>query len=142
MRYSLEMTVARVQDPSTPVVWLDPTLPRELWDELPAALESAGYRVTPLDPDRPLFSTRDLTDRLAELAGAGTSHAESPELFQTLLQGLSSPNPPGLVLVWRQPQFYRNENEGGFEEFVDVVEALHESPHAQTGIPPKLILAD
>ena len=139
MKVALAETVARVLDPETPVVWLDPTLPSELWDALPAALEQAGFQVAVLENGQRIGDAADLLRRLSHLRGSGETKGYSAAEARRLLAGFVAGAGRGWVLIWRYPEPVRQENESRFEEFVDLIESLHEEGANPA---PKLIVAD
>jgi hypothetical protein len=139
MQMALADTVARVLEPETPVVWLDPTLPSALWEALPAALEREGFRVAQLEDGATVAGAGELLSRLARISGEAGVEGYSAEEARRLLNWFRAAEGLGWVLVWRHPEAVRQENESRFEEFVDVLESLHEEG---PGVAPKLIVAD
>jgi hypothetical protein len=111
--------VARIEDPETPVVWLDPTTADSIWEGVPAALEQAGYAVFRLD-------------------GAGAR-----EGLEGLKQRAAAFRPvKGWVVVYREPDEYRQGDEAGFEDFLEGVEGEHERRMAAEGRSFKLLVKD
>jgi hypothetical protein len=139
MQVALAETVGRVLDPKTPVVWLDPTLPEALWEALPEALERAGFRVGVLEAAGGIGSADGFLHRLGELRGEQAEAGYSAEAVREALNGLREMGGRGWVLLWRNPEPVRQENESRFEEIVDVLESLHEEG---SGTAPKLVVAD
>lgn len=142
MKVALEETVARVADPETPVIWLDPTLPGELWEALPAALGRLGFRVLPLDRDEPLPDSGAVLRRLAEVSGPDGVEEYSTESARKVLLSMCQSGEPAWVILWRHPEPVRQENESQFEEFVDLLEALHDESPEVIRNAPKLVVAD
>jgi hypothetical protein len=142
MKFTVEAAVERVADPSTPIVWLDPSLPEEVWAQLPPALERRGFRVLEVDASGPIQTLPQLVHRLAQMAGLASGANPSPDLYRTLLASLGSKNPPGSVLLWRDPSFVRQQSESGFEDFIDSLELLHETGTGELTVAPKLVLLD
>lgn len=142
MKVALEETVARVADPETPVVWLDPTLPGELWDALPAALEQMGFRVLPMDHHSALPDLGAVLQRLAQATGVEPAAQYTTEAALQILHSLYQDGGPSWVLLWRHPEPVRQENESRFEEFIDMLEALHDEEMQAIRNAPKLVVAD
>ena len=87
MKLALDETVARVLDPETPVVWLDPTLPSELWNALPVALENVGFRVASLENGERIADSAHLLSRLSRLLGGEPVSDYTGEEARRLLGG-------------------------------------------------------
>lgn len=138
MRFSVSSIVERVKDPSSPVVWVDPSMPESLWRQLSGALETEGYQVLVLDEEGPLANLADLSARLARAHG----QAISLDRLRDHLSAVQASGPGDWVLVWRNPDILRRESESSFEEFVDLVELMHEEGAAPRAEAPKLIVGD
>lgn len=139
MQVALAETVGRVLDPETPVVWLDPTLPEALWEALPEALQRAGFRVGALEAAGAILTADGFLHRLGKFRGEETEAVYSPEAVRAALNRLREREGRGWVLLWRNPEPVRQDNESRFEEIVDLLESLHEEGE---GVAPKLIVAD
>jgi hypothetical protein len=91
MSLSLEQILLRLEDPATPVVWLDPALPESLWENLPSYAASRGYQVLNLGDQGPIFDLDSLMAALGRLLGWPAAFDHSlPSLRQTLV-GLPAP---------------------------------------------------
>jgi hypothetical protein len=119
MSQTVRDIVARIEDPDTPVVWLDPTTADAIWDGVPAALEQAGYAVIRLD-------------------GAGAREG----LEGLKLRASGAKPAKGWVVVYREPDEYRQGDEAGFEDFLEGVEGEHERRMASEGRSFKLLVKD
>lgn len=126
MSLSLEQILVRLEDPETPVVWLDPSLPPTLWDELPALAANRGYQVLKLGAGGPVF---DLSSLLAAfdglLAPSPISGHSLPSLRESLLS-LEPAAPLGILVLFPDPDPLRENDEAGFEEFIELLENVDE----------------
>lgn len=126
MSLSLEQILVRLEDPDTPIVWLDPSLPRTLWDGLPAYAASRGYQVLELGKTRPIFDLSSLLADFDDLIRASTVFDHSlPSLRESLL-ALEPRAPKGLLVLFPEPDALRQNDEAGFEEFIEVLENVDE----------------
>lgn len=129
MSLTLEQILARLEDPETPVVWLDPSLPESIWDGLPAALEQRNYSVLQLDRDSPIVDQDSLLERFAQVAPLPVHFRHNlPALKDCLLR---LPNAPGKgwVVIFRHPEALRQNDEAAFEDFLEILELVHESKY-------------
>jgi hypothetical protein len=129
MSLTLEQILARLDDPETPVLWLDPSLPESIWDGLPPALHSRGYSVLQLDQDAPITDQDSLLERFSEIAPLPVQFRHSlPSLKDCLLR---LPNAPGKgwVVIFRHPEALRQNDEAAFEDFLEILELVHESKY-------------
>jgi hypothetical protein len=142
MGLTLESIVARLDDPESAIVWLDPSLPEALWDQLPAAIGAQGYRVLNLDEEGAAISS------LPALFNALARHsllpappiADGPAL-QEWLQNMP-PEGKGWVILFHRPEALRQVDEVAFEDFLDTLDAVHESRLAAQQPPLWLIVRD
>ncbi len=126
MSLSLEQILVRLEDPETPVVWLDPSLPRALWEELPGFAASRGYQVVKLGAAGPIFDLSSLLAAFDGLLAASPVFDHSlPSLRQSLL-ALESAAPRGILVLFPEPERLRENDEAGFEEFIEVLENVDE----------------
>jgi hypothetical protein len=130
MSQTIESVLARLEEPDTPVVWLDPSTQGEIWDRLPALLTERGYRVIRLPDDPPLRSLDALLTELWRLIPLPAEAA--PSLENLALSGLALPPDAcrGLLIVFRTPDTFRQQDEAGFEAFVEALESAAEG-HAR-----------
>ncbi|MGJ5820534.1 hypothetical protein [Paludibaculum fermentans] len=127
MSLSLGQIILRVEDPGTPVVWLDPSVPEQLWAGLPAALHRAGYSVLNLDGDTPIADLASLLERFSANASAPAPvSADLSGLRQYLLR-LPNDSHMGWVVLFRNPEQLRQNDEATFEELLEILEFVHES---------------
>ncbi|MBA3974121.1 MAG: hypothetical protein C0504_07895 [Candidatus Solibacter sp.] len=124
---TLEQIVSRVDDPETPVVWLDPAIPDELWAALPAALRAHGFEVFHIDalaevPDRDSLMAR--FDQLAPIPGQATRDFES---LRICLMRMATGQPRGWAVLFSNPGPLRHSDEAAFEELMEALEMVHES---------------
>lgn len=126
MSISLEQVLLRLEDPQTPVVWLDPSLPRALWEELPGFAAQRGYHVLDLDEAGPIFDLSSLLAAFGRLLGFRPQYDHSlPSLRQCLLS-IGAQSPLGLLVVFSEPDALRQNDEAGFEEFIELLETVDE----------------
>ncbi len=142
MSLSLGQILLRVEDPGTPVVWLDPSVPDSLWASLPAALHRAGYSVLNLDGTTPITDAASLLERFSSAAPApALVSADLSALRQNLLR-LPNDSHMGWVVLFRNPEQLRQNNEGIFEELLEILEFIHESRYEIHQRMFKLIVRD
>jgi len=126
MSLSLEQILLRLEDPATPVVWLDPALPESLWENLPSYAASRGYEVLNLGQQGPIFDLDSLMAALGRLLDWPAAFDHSfPSLRQTLA-GLPCGADKGFLVVFPNPDALRQNAEATFEEFIEVLEAADE----------------
>ncbi len=127
MSLTLDQIVERLEDPEAPVVWLDPSTPDSLWNDLPDALAARGLTVWPLDGAPPITSHDSLLRRFSEV----TSAPCPPLLTMTSLKDHLLTLPPqsalGWVVMFRNPEPLRQNDEAAFEDFLETLELVHES---------------
>lgn len=126
MSLSLEQILVRLEDPETPVVWLDPSLPRTLWEQLPAFAAGRGYQVVELGAGGPIFDRSSLLAAFDGLLAASPVFDHSlPSLRESLL-ALEPAAPLGILVLFPDPDPLRENDEAGFEEFIEVLENVDE----------------
>lgn len=142
MSLTLDQIVARLEDPEVPVVWLDPITPEELWIGLPAALAARGLAVLSLDGGQAIVDHDSL---LAQFSAVLPEPRELPanltQLKERLLQ-LPHLTSRGWVVMFHKPELLRQNDEATFEDFLEVLEAVHESEFAGHARIFKLVVRD
>ncbi len=124
MSLSLDQLLMRLEDPDTPVVWLDPALPESLWQNLPRAAAARGFHILHLGDAGPVFDLSSLLAAFARLLPQSTCYDHSlPSLRETLLQ-LAQDSPKGYLVVFPQPDALRENDEAAFEELIELFEAV------------------
>lgn len=141
MGLSLEQIVARLEDPETPIVWLDPSLPEEIWSGLPGAVAAHGYRVLMLDDGAPVSDLASLVDAVVRAAGAPVSADKSSAGLRDCLLALPQDG-RGWVIVYHCPEALRQNDEVAFEDFLEILEFVHETRYASDGQMFKLVVRD
>jgi hypothetical protein len=121
---------------------LDPSLPEELWDQLPAAIEAQGFRVLNLDEDgAPISSLPALINALARHLLLPPPPVADGAALQQWLENLP-PEGKGWVILFHRPEALRQVDEVAFEDFLDTLDAVHESRLAVQQPPLRLIVRD
>jgi hypothetical protein len=122
MSISLEQLLSRLEDPHTPVVWLDPTLPEQLWAELPRVATAKGFYVLDLGLCDPIFDLYSLLTAFGRLLPPDISYDHSlPSLRQALLS-VAPASPAGCLVLFRHPDNLRQNDEPTFEELIELIE--------------------
>lgn len=132
MSLTVDQIVARLLEPETPVVWLDPSMPEELWNNLPAALSSRGLAVLNLDTGSPISDHDSLLDRFSEVAPLQNTYVRSLTSLKDCLLKLPHQTSRGWVVMFRHPEALRQNDEETFEDFLEVLEqvdAVHKAHH-------------
>ncbi|MBI5280918.1 MAG: barstar family protein [Candidatus Solibacter usitatus] len=129
MSLTLEQIVTRLEDPETPVVWLDPSAPPDIWLGLPGALRQRGYWVLDLDRDKPILDVEALLDRFAEVAPLPEYFRHNLSSLRDSLLGLPNDADKGWVVIFRHPEALRQNDEAAFEDFLEILEFIHESKY-------------
>lgn len=122
MSITLDQVLARLEDPETPVVWLDPALPEWLWERLPAAAAARGYHVLDLGQAGPIFDLSSLLAAFGHLLPGITAYDHSLPSLREALLGLALDSPRGYLVLYRDPDGLRQNDEGAFEELIEVLE--------------------
>lgn len=129
MSLSLEQILIRLDDPETPVIWLDPSLPEDLWRQLPPAARFRGFHILNLDEAEPVFDLSSLLAAFARLLPPNATFDHSfPSLRHCLLH-LASPAPKGFLVLFPHPESLRQNDERAFEEFMELMESIHDVRH-------------
>ena len=139
MSQTLEEIVARVEDPETPVVWLDPRTPEHFWVELPEALARKGFRVSELEG---VVDRESLMRGLAAAVSAPGIPGSDLAGMKDCLLGVTDEGAGGWALIFRNPGALRQNDESGFEDFLEVLEMVHEIRMERAGHPFKIVLQD
>jgi hypothetical protein len=129
MSLTLEQIVARLEDPETPVVWLDPIAPSDIWLGLPDALRQRGYWVLDLDLEARIVDHDSLLDRFAEVAPLPEYFRHNLTSLRDCLLGLPNHAEKGWVVIYRHPEALRQNDEAVFEDFLEILEFVHESKY-------------
>lgn len=133
MGQRIDQLVARLEDPATPVVWLDPSTGEELWGALPEALKERGFAVVVLDGVSGAESLR--TELLGVLGMGGT--------VKDALRGLPREGTQqGWAILFREPERLRESDEAAFEDLLDTVAMVHELHWGTRRSHLKLVVTD
>lgn len=124
---SLDQIVSRVEDPETPVVWLDPAIPDELWAALPDTLRAHGFEVFYIDADAAVTDRDSLMARFDELAPIPGQLTRDFESLRSCLLRMATGQPRGWAILFRNPDPLRQSDEAAFEELMEALEMVHES---------------
>lgn len=131
MSLSLEQLLQRLEDPATPVVWLDPALPAQLWIELPAAAAAHGFHVLNLGEAGPVFDLCSLLAAFGRLLPDSPSYDHSmPSLRETLL-GLKPQARAGCIVLFPEPDTLRQNDESAFEDLIELIENVDDLRRAR-----------
>ncbi len=142
MGLSLEQVISRLEDPGTPVIWLDPSLPEDLWDHLPGAVRGQGYRVLHVDESEPVRDLPTLLESFGRIATLPEHYRRDlPSLKESLLR-LPDDAGKGWVVIFRHPEALRQHDEVAFEDFLEILELVHESRYEVHEQVFKLIVRD
>lgn len=142
MSVTVAAIVERIEDPGTPVIWVDPSIPGNIWEGLPEALEGHGYRVLDLDAEESLFDRPAVMARLAMESGLTGPVSHTISTLRQHLLGIPSGEENGWVILYRDPGPLRRSDEGGFEEIIDLLQSVHERRWSQHHKAFKLIVTD
>ncbi len=124
---TLEQILGRVDDPETPVVWLDPAIPDEVWRSLPAGLRARGYQVFHIDEFGAVEDRESLLARFEALVNVPERYRHDFESLKDCLLGMASEPARGWALLFSNPGPLRQIDEAAFEELMEALEAVHES---------------
>lgn len=141
MGLSLEQIVGRLEDPETPIVWLDPSLPEDLWTGLPDAVQQRGFRVLMLDEGMPISDLASLVDAVATAAAAPLPSDKSQAGLRDCLLQLPQ-HGKGWVIVFHCPEALRQNDERAFEDFLEILELVHETRYESHQQVFKLVVRD
>ncbi len=140
MHLTLDQLILRLEDPGTPVVWVDPILSEELFAPLPAALERHGFSVWDLDAESPVTHLKALVERMRALPGADAEPRMSAPGLTECLMRLPDTGRLGSVVIFRDPDPLRQSDEGAFEDFMEALEVVHETRYEIRGRMFKLVV--
>ena len=129
MSLTLDQIVARLEDPEVPVVWLDPITPAEFWNDLPVALAARGIVVLNLDGGQPIVDHDSLLGRFSEVVSAPAGFLHSLTSLKDCLLKLPHQTVSGWVVMFRNPEALRQNDEATFEDFLELVEMVHEAEY-------------
>lgn len=124
---TLDQIVSRVEDPETPVVWLDPAIPDELWADLPSALRAHGFEVFQIDATSEVSDRHSLMVRFDELAPVPGHTTRDFESLRNCLLRMATGQPRGWAILFSNPGPLRQSDEAAFEELMEALEMVHES---------------
>ena len=124
---TLEQIMGRVDDPETPVVWLDPAIPDEIWMTLPPGLEQRGYAVFHIDANGLVEDRERLLERFDDVVGASDQYKRDFESLKRCLMGMAAEPERGWAMLFSNPDPLRQRDEAAFEELMEVLESVHES---------------
>lgn len=142
MSLSLEQLLQRLEDPATPVVWLDPALPAQLWEELPAAAAARGFHVLNLGEAGPVFDLCSLLTAFGRLLPDSTCYDYSlPSLREALLR-LQPQGKTGCLVLFPEPDSLRQQDESTFEDFIELIENVDDLRRAQGRAGLKAVVRD
>lgn len=141
MGLSLEQIVGRLEDPETPIVWLDPSLPEALWLGLPDAVTARGYRVLQLDEGASISDLPSLVAAVASAAGAPLPPDQGTVGLRDCLLQLPREG-KGWVIVFHCPEALRQNDEVAFEDFLEILELVHETRYESHQQVFKLVVRD
>lgn len=142
MSLSLEQLLQRLEDPATPVVWLDPALPEHLWAELPAAAAARGFHVLNLGAAGPIFDFCSLLAAFGRLLPESICYDHSlPSLREALLR-LKPQGKIGCLVLFPEPGTLRQNDESAFEEFIELIENVDDLRRSQGSGGLKAVVRD
>lgn len=122
MSLSLQQLLLRLEDPATPVIWLDPALPEQLWTELPTAAAACGYHVLDLGAAGPIFDLCSLLAAFGRVLPDSTCFDHSLPSLREALIGLAPHSPMGCLVLFHEPDALRQNDEATFEELIELIE--------------------
>ncbi|MBI4891371.1 MAG: hypothetical protein HY821_12160 [Acidobacteria bacterium] len=138
---TLEQLAARLDDPETPIIWLDPSLPEEIWSHLPGAISGRGFTPLPLEPVAHISDMASLVTALAATACSPLDPPPDQSALRSLLLHLPLSG-HGWVILFRNPESLRQNDEIAFEDFVEAVSQANEQRISAGRQPLKLIVRD
>jgi len=142
MGLTLDQIVSRLDDPGTPVIWLDPSLPEDLWERLPAAVRGRGFRVFHVDEAEPVRDLHSLLEIFSKIAPVPEYFRHDLASLKDSLLRLPSDAERGWVVIFRHPEALRQNDEVAFEDFLEILELVHESRYEIHQQVFKLIVRD
>ncbi len=142
MSPSLEQIVSRLGDPESPLLWLDPSLPERFWEQLPQAAAGSGFRVFCLDESTEVTDLNSLLAAFSPLLERGADPPVELAGLRQLLLALPDGASRGWAVLFRHPEPLRQNDEVAFEEFLEIIEAVHEARFAASGQCFNLVVRD
>lgn len=124
---TLEQILGRVDDPETPVVWIDPVMPPDFWRALPGGLRRHGYHIFHIDEKGPVESRQALLERFDELCETNGSPIPDFDSLKSRLLALASAPGRGWAILFSDPDPLRQSDEEAFEELMETLEVVHET---------------
>ncbi|MFZ5928978.1 MAG: hypothetical protein ACOYX1_16195 [Acidobacteriota bacterium] len=122
MSLSLEQLLHRLEDPATPVVWLDPALPAQLWAELPPAAAARGFHVLNLGDAGPVFDLSSLLAAFGRLLPGSIFYDHSLPSLRAALLNLKPQARPACLVLFPDPDALRQNDESAFEDLIELIE--------------------
>lgn len=124
MSISLSQVLDRLEDPATPVVWLDPVLPETLWEQLPEEAAKRGYHVLDLGRAGPVFDLDSLLSAFGRLLPASTAYDHSLPSLRSALLEVAADSLKGCLILFPNPDSLRQNEESTFEDLIEVLESV------------------
>ena len=124
---TLEQILGRVDDPETPVVWLDPAIPEDVWRSLPAGLTARGFHVFHIDEPGPVEDRESLLARFEDMMHLPERYMHDFDSLKDCLMGMAAEPSRGWAVLFSNPGPLRQADEAAFEELMEVLESVHES---------------
>lgn len=122
MSITLDQLLARLDDPGTPVVWLDPALPERLWEQLPQAAKAQGYHVLQLGQADAVSDQASLLAAFERLMPGKLAGKRSLAALREALLEAGAESPKGCLVLFPYPDALRQADEAAFEELIEVFE--------------------
>lgn len=126
MSISLDQLLDRLDDPGTPVVWLDPALPGSLWQQLPEAARARGFLVLDLGRAGPIFDAASLLAAFGRLLADSPLYGNSFSSLRSALLEFAMSCPAGALVLFPNPEALRQNDEAAFEELIEALENVDE----------------
>jgi|GEM_PF-1619022 len=139
---TLDQILGRVDDPETPVVWIDPAMPDEFWRALPVGLRNRGYAVFHIDQHGAIEDRRALLASFGELVQTGQTPSKDFESLKKVLLSLRVDSQRGWAVLFNNPDPLRQSDEEAFEELMEVLELVHETWYETSLKSFKLVVRD
>ncbi len=124
---TLEQILGRIDDPETPVVWLDPAIPDDVWRSLPAGLRSRGHEVFHIDEFGTVGDRETLLARFEAMVHVPERYMHDFDSLKNCLMGMAAEPSRGWAVLFSNPGPLRQTDEAAFEELMEVLESVHES---------------
>lgn len=142
MSITLDQLLARLEDPGTPVVWLDPALPEWLWEQLPQAAEAQGYHVLQLGQGDAIFDQASLLGAFERLMPGKLAGRRSLAALREALLEAGAGSPKGCLVLFPYPDALRQADEAAFEELIEVFENVDDLRRAEGRAGLKAVVRD